>query len=155
MRTNFLPLCMPAYRVHDVIMHSHLLRLSAAAAGAAPALQTVEWNGMRTEDDAGRNRNAVAKCQSPKASVRAVCHIVWPDPGGPSWSMDNLASDSRRTWWHALGLGWSSSSSASRQEGGVGQGKKHQQKQQQQQQLQSTTISYCWQKFVKICIANF
>lgn len=150
MRTNLLPLCMPPYREHDVIMHSHLLRLSAAAAAA---LQTV-----RAEDDAGRYRNAVAKCQSPKASVRAVCNVVWPIRGrsrgrsGPSWSMDNLASDSRRTWWHALGLGWSSSSRQERR-----QGKRHQQKQKQQkqQQLQSTTISYCWQKFVKICIANF
>lgn len=101
--------------------------------------------GEGAEDDAGRNRNAVAKCQSPKASVRAVPRrLGWPGLAWPSWSMDNLASDSRRTWCHALGLAWSSWRKDRK-----GLRKKHQQKQ-QQQQLQSTTISYCCQNF-EVC----
>lgn len=148
MRTNFLPLCMPAYRVHDVIMHSHLLRLSAA--GAAPALQTVhtmERERRTTQDaiemrwpSANRRRRLFVLCATSSGRVRVARlgrWIIWQAIHAVRGGMPlALVGHRRRRRRDRMGGG------------------RNQQKQ-QQQQLQSTTISYCWQKFVKICIANF
>lgn len=87
---------------HDVIMHSHLLRLSAAMQTQYKLEEVVKE--QRTTQDAIEMRWPSA---NRRRRLFVLCHVVWH--ACPSWSMDNLASDSRRTWCHALGLAWSSS----------------------------------------------